>query len=190
MAQAPSPHMCRRHLLVWEMSVTSFSLSALAASTCVAAVQHHLLLALVSCCVLCSKRPTRRRILHSLGWGPRQALEVPLPLAVAPQGMPRQPCLHVLITGDIQLIAEPHVWLRYIVPGGGWRRACVVSSFLTGPLTTGWATCCTSCWGAVPLGLARRGGLPSVPCPFVWATASDDIHADCSWAVVAVRSPT
>jgi hypothetical protein len=39
MAQAPSPHMCGRHLLVWGMSVTSSPLSALAASTCVAAVQ-------------------------------------------------------------------------------------------------------------------------------------------------------
>jgi hypothetical protein len=156
----------------------------------VAAVQHHLLLTPVSYCVLCPMRPTQRRILCSLGWGPRQALGAPLPLVVVPQGMPRQPYLHVLITRDIQLIAEPHVWLRCIALGGGQWRACVASSFLTGPLTTGWAMCCTRCWGAVSFGLARRGGLPSVPCLFVWATASDDIRADCSWAVVAVRPPT
>jgi hypothetical protein len=54
-------------------------------------------------CVLCSMRPTRCHILHSLGWGPCQALGVPLPLVVAPQGMPRQPCLCVLITRDAQL---------------------------------------------------------------------------------------
>jgi hypothetical protein len=27
------------------------------------------------------------------------------------------------------------------------------------------------------------------PIPFAWATAFDDIHADCSGAVAAVRSP-
>jgi hypothetical protein len=101
--------------------------------------------------VLCSRRPTRRRILHSLGWGPRQALGVPLPLVVAPQGMPRQPCLCVLVTSDAQLHAEPPVWLSYTVLGGGWWRTCVVPSFLTGPLTTGWATRCTRCWGVRPL---------------------------------------
>jgi hypothetical protein len=133
-------------------------LSALAAFTCVAAVQHHFLLALVSCCVLCPMRPTRRHILHSLGWGPRQALGVPLPLVVAPQGMPRQPCLCVLIMRDAQLHTEPLVWLSCIILGGGRWRVCITSSFLTGPLTTGWACCCTRCWGAVPFGLARRGG--------------------------------
>jgi hypothetical protein len=101
--------------------------------------------------VLRSRRPTRRRILHSLGWGPRQALGVPLPLVVAPQGMPRQPCLCVLVTSDAQLHAEPPVWLSYTVLGGGWWRTCVVPSFLTGPLTTGWATRCTRCWGVRPL---------------------------------------
>jgi hypothetical protein len=40
--------------------------------------------------------------------------------------------------------------------------------------------------GAVPFGLARRGRLPSVPCLSAWAMASDDIRADCSWAVAAV----
>jgi hypothetical protein len=70
-------------------------------------------------CVLCPMRPARCR--HPDRWegGLHHSLGVPLPLAVAPQGMPRQPCLHVLITRDIQLIAEPYVWLRYIVLGGG-----------------------------------------------------------------------
>jgi hypothetical protein len=136
-------------------------LSALGASTCMAAVQHHLLLAFVSHHVLCSVRLTRCCILHSLGWGLHQALGVPLPLVVAPQGMPHQSCLCVLIMRDTQLHAEPPVWLSCIVLGGGWWHSCVTSSFLMGPLTTGWAMHCTRCWGAVPLGLAVWGGLYS-----------------------------
>jgi hypothetical protein len=120
--------------------------------------------------VLCSRRPTRRRILHSLGWGPRQALGVPLPLVVAPQGMPHQPCLCVLVVRDTQLHAEPPVWLSCIILGGGRWHACAISLFLTGPLTTGWALCYTSCWGAMPFGLAGGGGLPSVP-HCLWAAA-------------------
>jgi hypothetical protein len=64
--------------------------------------------------VLCSRRLTQCRILRSLGWGPCQALGVPLPLVVAPQGMPRQPCLCVLVMRDAQLHAEPPVWLSCI----------------------------------------------------------------------------
>jgi hypothetical protein len=125
-----------------------------------------------------------------LGGCLHRMLGTPLPLAVAPRGMPRLPRLHLLITRGAQLSAELHSQLSCVVLGGGWQHLCAASSFLTGPLTTGWATHCTSCWGAVPLGLARRGGSPSVPYPFVWATASDDICADCSWAVAAVRPPT
>jgi hypothetical protein len=130
---------------------------------CMAAVQHPLLLTLVSSCVLSSMGPTRRCILRFLGWGLHQALGVLLPLAVAPQGMPRQPCLCVLIMRDAQLHAEPPVWLSCIVLGGGWWRTCITSSFFTGPLAMGWALCYTSSWGAVPFGLAGGGGLPSVP---------------------------
>jgi hypothetical protein len=80
-------------------------------------------------------RLTRRRILRSLGWGPRQALGVPLPLVVAPQGMPRQPCLCVLIMRDAQLHAEPPVWLSRIVLGRGqWRTYVASSFFLQAPL--------------------------------------------------------
>jgi hypothetical protein len=125
-----------------------------------------------------------------LGGGcPCHLLGVPLPQAVAPRGRPHQPHLHALVIRGVQLSAELRLRLGCIILGGGRRRACVVSSFLTGPLTMGWAPCCTRCWGAVPFGLARRGGLPSVPCPFAWATASDDICADCSWVAAAVRPP-
>jgi hypothetical protein len=65
--------------------------------------------------------------------------------------MPRQPCLCVLITRGTQLHAEPLGWLSCIALGGGWWRTCAASSFLTGPLTTGWATHCTSCWGLCSL---------------------------------------
>jgi hypothetical protein len=116
---------------------------------------------ITGCHVLCPMRPTQHRILHSLGWGPHQALGVPLPLAVAPQGMPCQPYLCVLIARDTQLHTEPPGWLSCIVLGGGRWHTCVASLFLTGPLTTGWALCCTRCWGAVPLGLAGWGGLYS-----------------------------
>jgi hypothetical protein len=82
----------------------------------------------------------------------------PLPLAGAPRGMSRQPHLCVLVIRDAQLSTELHAQLSSVVLGGGWWRFCAASSFLTGPLTTGWATRCVSCWGAVPLGLVRRGG--------------------------------
>jgi hypothetical protein len=92
---------------VWVMSVMSSPFSALTASMCVVAVQHHLLLTLVSCCVLCPMRPTRHCILCSLGWGPCQALGVPLPLAVDPMGHPRCPRPGVLTRGA-QISAELH----------------------------------------------------------------------------------
>jgi hypothetical protein len=112
--------------------------------------------------VLCSMRPTRRHILHSLGWGPRQALGVPLPLAVDPMGRPRHPRPGVLARGA-PLSAGLHMWLGYIVLVGGRWCVCTASSLITGPLATGWALCCTGCWGAAPFGPAGWGGLPSVP---------------------------
>jgi hypothetical protein len=112
--------------------------------------------------VLSFVRLTRRRILHSLGWGLRQALGVLLPLAVDPMGRPRRPRPGVLARGAL-LSAELHMRLSYIVLVGGWWCVCAASSLTTGPLTTGWALCCTGCWGAVPSGPAGWGGLPSVP---------------------------
>jgi hypothetical protein len=149
-----------------------------------------LLLYHMSHCVLCPMRPIR--CCSPLHWGGclHCLLGVPLPLAVAPRCMPCQPLLCAPVIRGAQLSAELHLQLSCIVPGRGRRHFCIASSFLTGPLTMGWATYCTSCWGAVPLGLARRGGLPSVPGPFAWATASNDIRADRSWAVAAVRSLT
>jgi hypothetical protein len=88
----------------------------------------------------------------------RHILGAPLPLAVAPRGMSHQPHLCILIIRGAQLSAELHLQLSCVILGGGWWHFCIASSFLTCPLTTGWATCCTSCWRAVPLGLARRGG--------------------------------
>jgi hypothetical protein len=101
----------------------------------------------MSSCVLSFVRPTRRHILHSLGWGPRQALGVLLPLAVDPMGHPRRPRPGVLARGAL-LSAELHMQLSYIVLVGGWWCVCAASSLTMGPLTIGWALCCTGCWGA------------------------------------------
>jgi hypothetical protein len=87
------------------------------------------------------------------GGGLHRTSGAPLPLAVAPRGMSRRPCLCVLVVRGAQLSAELHAQLSSVVLGGGWWRTCVASSF-----PTGWATRCASCWGAVPLGLVRRGG--------------------------------
>jgi hypothetical protein len=112
--------------------------------------------------VLYPMRPTQHCILHSLEWGPHQTLGVPLPLAVDPMGHPRQPRPGVLARG-IQLSAELHMRLSCIVLVGGQWCMGATSSLFTGPLTTGWALCCTSFWGAAPFGPAGWGGLPSVP---------------------------
>jgi hypothetical protein len=154
----PPPHVCVGGACLSGRRLRRLPPVLLAAAACAAAVQCSPELALASRHVLCPMRLVRCRHPHLWRGCPRHSSGVPLPLAVAPRGMPRQPHLHVLVTGGVQLIAEPHVRLRCIALGGGRWRACVASSFLTGPLTTGWATRCASCWGAVPLGLVRRGG--------------------------------
>jgi hypothetical protein len=170
---APSLHLCGGRLPVWATFVPSSPIS-LAAAACVAAGQCFPELARAGCHVLCPMRPARCWHPHLWRGCPCHSPGVPLPLAVAPRGMPRQPHLHVLVTRGIQLSTEPHLHvlvtrgiqlstephlqLSYTVLGGGRWHICAVSSFLMGPLTMGWATCCTSCWGAAPLGLARRGG--------------------------------
>jgi hypothetical protein len=155
---APSLHLCGGRLPVWATFVPSSPIS-LAAAACVAAGQCFPELARAGCRVLCPMRPARCWHPHLWSGCPCHSPGVPLPLAVAPRGMPCQPHLHVLVTRGIQLSTEPHLQLSYTVLGGGRWHICAVSSFLTGPLTTGWAPCCTRCWGAVPFGLARRGGL-------------------------------
>jgi hypothetical protein len=52
---------------------------------------------LQACHVLCPMRPTRCRHLPLWGGCPHHSSGVPLPLAGAPRGMPRQPHLHVLV---------------------------------------------------------------------------------------------
>jgi hypothetical protein len=131
---ASSPHVCGRCLLVWVMSMTPFPLSVLAASTCMAAVQHHLLLVLVSCHVLCPMRPTRCHILHSLGWGLCLALGVPLPLAVDPMGCPYHPRPGILTRGT-QISTELPLQLSCIALVEGQWCMCAASLFATDPLT-------------------------------------------------------
>jgi hypothetical protein len=51
----------------------------------------------------------------------------------------------VLVTRDAQLSAEPCLWFSHVILVGGWWCTCVTFLFHMGPLTMGWATCCTSC---------------------------------------------
>ena len=142
----------------------------------------------MSRCALCFKRPSRRHLPHLWRGSPRRISGVPLPLAVLSMGRPRRPRPGVLARG-VRLNAELRLQLSYILDRGRWCTRALPPRFLRAPSLRVGLHVVLAAGGLCPLAQRERVGDESALHPFAWATASDNIHADHSWAAAAVHSP-
>jgi hypothetical protein len=172
---ASSPHVCGRRLLVWVMSMTSSPLSVLAASTCMVAVWHHLLLTLVSCSALSHRRQSPHHLPFFLRGCLRPVWVVLLPLAAGPRRMPRRPQLATPITRGGLLSTELPWRLGNISLCLGGCCWCSGPPPFSGPLITGWASFHTRSGGRCPSSWPGGAGSDLLHCHCMWATAPGDI---------------